>query len=224
LSVIISLRNASPACAGGSPQRGKFDFGGSSQIGFVHTHSRAIDNEDNEEINFLLWPYPAYLDRKRAVAGFDRTHHFQAYGVYELPFGPGKRWATSGIVSKIAGGWQLNWILSAMSGTPFAVTDSGTGPSNLNAPGNTQTVNVVGPIHIVDGKPLQNPSKCTATNLSGHCFDPSAFAQVATPATLGEAGRNILRGPGFFNLDMSVFRNFKIANGSVFNSRRVLLA
>ena len=185
-------------------------LGGGSQIGFIYTYSHAIDNEDNEEINFLLWPYPAFLNKNRATAGFDRTHNFQAYGVYELPFGRGKRWATGGIVSKLAGGWQLNWVLSAMSGTPFTVMDSGTGASNLNAPGNTQTVNVVGPIHVTNGKPLQNPSQCTAGNLSCSYFDPASFAQVTTPAALGDAGRNILRGPGFFNLDTSLFRDFRI--------------
>ena len=185
-------------------------LGGSSQIGFVYTYSHAIDNEDNEEINFLLFPYPAYLNKNRGTAGFDRTHNFQAYGVYELPFGRGKKWATGGIASKLAGGWQLNWVLSAMSGTPFTIMDSGTGASNLNAPGNTQTVNVVGPIHVTNGKPLQNPSQCTGGNLSCSYFDPASFAQVTTPATLGDAGRNILRGPGFFNLDTSLFRDFRI--------------
>ena len=189
---------------------------GSSQVGVVYTYSRAIDNEDNEEINFLLWPYPAYLFKNRAVAGFDRTHNFQAYGVYELPFGRGKRWLTSGIANVLAGGWQVNGVLSAMSGTPFTVTDSSTGASNLNAPGNTQTVDVVGPIHVTNGKPLQNPSQCTAANLSCHYFDPAAFAKVATPATLGDAGRNILRGPGYFNLDMSLFRNFRITERVAF--------
>jgi hypothetical protein len=72
-------------------------FAGASQIGVAYTFSKAIDYEDNEEINFLLWPYPAYIDRNKALAGFDRTHNFEAYGVYELPFGRGKRYAQSGI-------------------------------------------------------------------------------------------------------------------------------
>lgn len=125
------------------------------------------------------------------MAGFDRTHNFEAYGVYELPFGNGKRWATNGIRSKPAGGWQLNWMLSAMSGTPFTITDSGDGATALNAPGNTQTVNVVAPIHLVRGQPQNS---CSAGNLSGEYFDPASCAQVTAPGVLGTAGRNILRG------------------------------
>lgn len=186
-------------------------LGGSSQIGFVYTWSKAIDYEDDEEIGFLLWPYPAYIPRNKALAGFDRTHNFEAYGLYELPFGRGKRYGQSGIVNAIAGGWQLNWVLSAMSGTPFTITDSGTGGTFLNAPGNTQTANIVGPLRIVNNKPA---SKCSS--ITCDYFNPSAFQEVSatTPGLLdgffGNAGRNILRGPGYFNLDMSLMRNFKL--------------
>ena len=110
-------------------------LGGSSMIGFSYTWSHAIDYEDNEELGFLLWPYPAYIARNRATAGFDRTHNFQPYGLYGLPFDHGKKYATSGIAAALAGGWQLNWVMSVMSGTPFTITDSGAGATLLSAPG-----------------------------------------------------------------------------------------
>src|SRR5581483_6132588 len=181
-------------------------FSGSSQIGFAYTYSKAIDYEDNEELGFLLWPFPAYIPRNKAVAGFDRTHNFEAYGLYALLFGRGQKFAQSGIASALAGGWQINWVLSAMSGTPFTVIDSGAGATLLNAPGNTQTVNIVGPIRILNGKPVPTGSACAGN--SCRYFDTSAFQQVTatTPGLLdgffGNAGRNILRGPGYFNLDM----------------------
>jgi hypothetical protein len=192
---------------------------GNSQIGFTYTFSRAIDYEDNEELSFLFWPYPAYIHRNKAVAGFDRNHNFEAYGLYELPFGRGKRFAQSGIAAALAGGWQVNYVLSAMSGTPFTVTDSGAGATFLNAPGNTQTANLMGPLHILNGRPA---SSCAAANTSCKYFDTSAFQQVTatTPGRLGgffgNSGRNILRGPGYFNLDMSVMRNFKITERFTF--------
>jgi hypothetical protein len=194
-------------------------FRGSSQIGFAYTFSKAIDYEDDEEINFLLWPYPAYIPRNKALAGFDRTHNFEAYGLYQLPFGRGQRYAQSGIASALAGGWQLNWILSAMSGTPFTITDTGEGATFLNAPGNTQTANIVGPLRILRGKPS---SSCTTANTSCLYFDPSSFQQVSptTPGLIdgyfGNAGRNILRGPGYFDLDMSLMRDFKITERFTF--------
>ena len=192
---------------------------GSSQIGFAYTFSKAIDFEDDEEINALLWPYPAYIPRNKALASFDRTHNLEAYGVYTLPFGRGQKYALSGVAAALAGGWQVNWVLSAMSGTPFTITDSGAGATFLNAPGNTQTANIVGPLKILNGKPA---ASCPAGNTSCLYFDTSAFQGVTatTPGLLdgyfGNAGRNILRGPGYFNLDMSLMRNFRITERFTF--------
>ncbi len=197
-------------------------LGGGSEIGFNYTYSRAIDYEDNEEINFILFPFPAYLPRNKAVAGFDRTHNFSSYGIYALPFGQGQRWVREGIASRIVGGWQLNWVLSAMSGTPFTVTDSGAGASFLNAPGNTQTANLIGPKRIFNGTPDKSPSACKAPNPTCDYFDTASFQQVsaAHPGLLdgffGNSPRDVLRGPGLFNLDMSVFRNFKITERFTF--------
>jgi hypothetical protein len=53
---------------------------------------------------------------------------------------------------------------------------------------------------------------CASTATPGACsyFDTSTFAPVQGPARFGTGGRDILRGPGFFNLDMSLFRTFKL--------------
>ena len=69
-------------------------------------------------------------DRNRSVAGFDRTHNFQMYGVYTLPFGKGQRFATNGLAGQIIGNWQVNGVFSKYSGTPFTV---GSAATSLNA-------------------------------------------------------------------------------------------
>ncbi|PYX82912.1 MAG: hypothetical protein DMG70_12980 [Acidobacteria bacterium] len=186
-------------------------LGHGSQIGFTYTFSKALDYEDNEELGFLLWPTPSRYLLNRALAGFDRTHNFEAYGVYTLPFGAGQGWAQNRIVSKLAGGWQFGWVLSAMSGTPFTVTD-GNG-SILNAPGSTQVPDIVAPIRILNGQP--QASSCSPS-LSCYYFDPSSFQHVTTPHVFGNARRNILRGPGYFDLDMSLNRDFKLSERFTF--------
>jgi hypothetical protein len=195
-------------------------LGGSSAIGVVYTFSRAINWTDNEEVSTafggqggsLFWPYPDYRNRNKALATFDRPHNLSIYGVYELPFGKQKRWAKSGIPSAIAGGWQVNWLLSRLSGSPFTITGGG---AQVNAPGNQQTADQVGPLRILGGvgpAPVTGASvSCAPTDLSCHYFDPSAFAAVpAGQIRFGSSGRNIVRGPGFFNLDASLFRDFKL--------------
>jgi hypothetical protein len=181
-------------------------IGTNSQVGLVYTWSKSINFEDNEELNFIIWPYSPYLRLNKALAGFDRTHNFEGYGIYELPFGRGKQWATSGIPSAVFGGWRLSGIFSALSGTPFTVTDSNSG--TFNSPGNTLTPNLVAPIRILKGKPTASASQCTSN--ACRYFDPSSFAHVTDPGVLGSAGRNIIRGPGFLNLDMNLNRDFRI--------------
>jgi hypothetical protein len=181
-------------------------FAGSSVVGLIYTWSKTINFEDNEDINFVLRPYPAYLQYNRAVAGFDRASNFQAYTVYELPFGRGKQWATSGISSALFGGWKVGGVASALTGMPFTVTD--TNGNTLNAPGNTQTPNIIAAIHILKGK--QNPIPGNCADDSCKYFNVEAFQHVATAGVFGNAGRNIIRGPGFFELDGSLYRTFRI--------------
>jgi hypothetical protein len=200
-------------------------LGAGSYLGVVYTLSKAINSQDNEELGsvlfaggFLLWPYPEYRDRNKALAGYDRTHNLAVYGAYELPFGSSKKWATKGLMSKLAGGWQLNWVMQRFSGNPLTVTSASA--AALDAPGNTQTPDIVGPIRIMGGVAdvFSNGVRCAATDISCHYFDPNSFREVTT-ARFGNAGRNILRGPGFFNLDAGIFRDFQITEGVKFQFR-----
>jgi hypothetical protein len=184
-------------------------LGTGATVGFVYTWSKTIDGEDNEELNALLWPYPAYYSRNKAIASFDRTSNTELYGVYQLPFGKTKRWATSGIASKLAGGWEFNWLMTRASGQPMTLTGGG---SSLNAPGNTETLDQIGEISIIGGVgPITGQPACPAATMSCHYFDPRAFTGVPTgQVRFGTSGRDILRGPGFFNLDASLFRDFRL--------------
>jgi hypothetical protein len=184
-------------------------IGQGSQWGMVYTWSKAEDSEDNEELNGLSWNYPAYMSRNKALAGFDRTSIFTTYWLYNLPFGKGQPFAQHGIAAALAGGWALSGVLSRLSGTPFTITDN-SGATNLNAPGNQQTPNIVSPIHLTKGKPYQPTGNCAKGTNSCSYFDITSFASVTTAATFGNAGRNIIRGPGYFDIDGTLTRDFKI--------------
>jgi hypothetical protein len=184
-------------------------FAGNSMIGAVYTFSKSLDWLSDEELSSLSWPYPAYQNRNKALSSFDRTHNFALYGLYEFPFGAKRRWAQHGVANVLGGGWQMNWMMTKVSGTPLTITGGGT---SLNAPGNTQTADQVGPIKILGGVgPVSGSPACPAADMSCHYFDPTAFAAVPTgQVRFGTSGRNIVRGPGFFNLDISLFRDFKL--------------
>jgi len=137
--------------------------------------------------------------RNYARADFDREFSFVQSYVYDLPVGPGKRWLPTGSASRILGGWQLSAILSLYSGTPLTFTANG-GP--LALPGSTQTADQIAPVSILHG--INTPA-----NGGSAWFSTSSFAQPVR-AVFGSSGRNILSGPGYFQLNLSLFKNVKI--------------
>jgi hypothetical protein len=138
-----------------------------------------------------------YIKLNRSLLPQDIPHNFVASGIAELPFGKGKRWASSGPLAWLAGGWQLNGIFAAYSGTPFSVFADNTSLNDFGA--NTQRADLV----KRDVKILGGIGPTSAY------FDPTAFASV-TGVRFGTAGFNLLRGPGMLNVDASVFRDFRI--------------
>jgi hypothetical protein len=138
-----------------------------------------------------------YINQRRDYArnDFDRTQTFVQSFVYDLPFGNGKRWVTSGVGAAIIGGWRISSFMTIMSGLPLYFTANST---SLLAPGNTQTPNLVAPVQILHGIGTTHP-----------WFTASSFAAPAA-ATFGNVGRNYLSGPGFFNLDASLAKSIRI--------------
>jgi hypothetical protein len=129
-------------------------------------------------------------------SNFDRTHNYVGTVIYELPWGPHKKWLNEGVLANIIGGWQLSNIYIAQSGVPLSITASGT---LLNTPGNTAYADLVGTQKILGGLGPGNLY-----------FDPAAYAQPAN-ATQGNLTRNEgPEGPGFWELDTSLFKRFSV--------------
>ena len=173
-------------------------FSNGFQVNFAYTWSKAIGfccNTGNDGGPAIM--ARAYIDRNRTVMPFDRPHNFQSTFVYEVPFGKGKKFATSGPASWMLGGWQINGLFSKYSGSPFTANSDG---ASLNLPGSTQTADVLGtPIQ------LGNYGRGQAF------YDPRTFGPVsgATGVRFGTGGINNLRGPGIANLDIGLFRQHK---------------
>lgn len=163
----------------------------------AYTYSKAINWADDDGWAGVMWNHPSVLHRNRARAGYDIPHIFQLGFAAELPFGRGKTWASDGgAASALLGGWQINGIFSSYKGRPFTVGASG---ASLNAPGNAQTADQVN----------TNVTRLGNIGTTGAYYDPSAFVPVRD-VRFGTTGRNILRGPGVVNLDLSLFRTFAL--------------
>lgn len=155
-------------------------------------------NSDNQ----LRVRIPEYRHLNKARSDFDRRHALHITSIAELPFGRGRAFLNNGgVMAALFGGWQVNNILSFYSGLPFSVTASST---SLNSPGNTQMADrVKDEVEILGGVGRGNSY-----------FDPFAFAPV-TEARFGNAGFNILTGPGIAEWDLGIFRRFDIGRANL---------
>jgi hypothetical protein len=165
-----------------------------------YTWSKSLDTGSNS----LMTPYtntvanlPAFDPRlRRTVSDFDVPQNLAVSGTWELP-GPGGGWKP---FSEFAKGWQLGTLLTLSSELPFTTTIAGDPlglnssipydyPDRLNLPGCGNPVNPGNPTDYI--------------KLS--CF------AAPTPATrLGDAGRNVGRGPGLADWDASLFKNIRV--------------
>jgi hypothetical protein len=158
-----------------------------------YTYSRTIDDGAGA---FGATPQDFMnISLDRGLADQDIRQRFVLSGVYELPFGRGRRMGSnmSKVADAVMGGWQLNAVLTLQSGLPFNLTDPG-------APGGRP--DVVGPLSINPGNTQQY-------------FTTGAIALVPTIANNvmigpGTLGRNVLIGPGIQTVDLGLSKTFSL--------------
>jgi len=166
-------------------------FTGGFQFAANYTWSKAIGIAANNDSG-LRENAPEFWAMNRAVLDYDRTHNLQLQGIWELPLGKGKAYASQGASAVVLGGWRISSIASFMTGLPFYVSAS----NQLGMAGSTQRADLVKPHVEILG------------NVNEY-FDPLAFRSVSG-LRFGNLGFNSLRGPGVTNIDLSVGRDFNI--------------
>jgi hypothetical protein len=163
-------------------------FGSSLTFNVNYTWSKAIDETDGDTVTLA---YFLNRLRERAVAGFDRTHVFTLDYIYAVP-NVGKYLGDNPVLNVVVNNWQLSGVTRLWSGLPLSITSNG----NAGTLGGGPRANYLGGQIII--KDYANRQY----------FDPLVFGRPAD-GTLGNTGRNWLRGPGFTNFDFSVFKDFK---------------
>ena len=166
--------------------------------GFAMTSAYTFAKATDRWAGGILIPEYWYLNE--GTQGGNTPHKVDISATYELPFGPGRKYASDGgVVSQIARDWQINSYFTAFSGSPFSISASN---ASLNANSPQRADQVKEEVEILGGIGVDNPY-----------FDPTAFRPV-TEARFGTAGFNTLRGPSYANLDLSVFRTFPLKGAS----------
>jgi hypothetical protein len=144
---------------------------------------------------------PQIVSNPRADYGncpYLARHSFVTNYIYELPFGRGRRWVQGGILSQVVGGWNLAGVTSYLTGPAFSVTF--VAPSIY--PGW-----IAGRADVVPGVDPYLRSHAHSPNATW--LNPAAFAPPA-PGQWGNSPRNGYFGPGYYNWDMSLMKNFAV--------------
>jgi len=184
------------------------------QLLTTYTWSKSIDNlsgsattggGDSNPSGTVQNPFNFNADRARS--SFDQTHRFVLAYNYDMPFGKGRAFGANWhpVVNGFLGGWQLNGILTFSTGLPFSVFatsghDCGCTASDMRAD------------RLGNGNLPKSERKPTGW------FDKTAFADPPSSGPnpgdpvgrYGNAGRNIIAGPGMANVDFSVFKKFTL--------------
>jgi hypothetical protein len=156
-----------------------------------YTYSHEIDNGSNGsgDGDEISPQNPLCLSCEWASGAWDARHVVNGNAVYQLPFGHGKHMLNQGVGSAIAGNWQLTTAALGRTGFPINVLLPG---SVISPYGNSGTLRP----NLVPGVPLTPPGGRTIANW----INPAAFALPAA-GTLGDAPRNLFRGPGTWQVD-----------------------
>jgi hypothetical protein len=168
----------------------------------VDSGNAGLSTFNNQGNTRAMNPYNLQLER--GLSPLDIPRRLTVSADYELPVGKGKALSSRyGWVNQVMGGWQMNGILSAQSGLPTDVLVSQLPPvfADSNRP------------NVVLGQ-----STLVAHPTFNQFFNPAAFAippkvinaRGALVQTYGNASRMVLRGPGFANLDYSLFKDIRI--------------
>lgn len=153
-------------------------------------------------------PMMQLVNLNYAPCDFDQLNTGSASFNYGLPFGPGKHFlsSTSGVASRIIGGWQFGAVATLKSGLPFTPT---IGSDRANTGAGSQRPNIIGTPFVPD---TINCWFYTSANSSCKSLFPNVTDAFAIPAqyTIGTGGRNILRGDNLTQLDVSILKDIVI--------------
>jgi hypothetical protein len=170
----------------------------------AYTWSKSIDDASDffSSAGDANFPQNSYnLRAERGLSNFDVRNRLSLSYSYDLPTRHfGQAW-----VNTLVGGWQTFGILTFQSGQPFTVAllpdfdNSNTGTSILGFGGANDRPNVVGNPHLANPNP-------------DLWFNTAAFA-IPPFGTFGNAGRNIIEGPSFQSVNLSLVKNTRLREG-----------
>jgi hypothetical protein len=155
---------------------------------------------------------PFDISADRGLSSFDQRHKFTGNWIYDLPFGENRRFLQKGFVSHVLSGWQWSGGFTVASGTPFTIQVLGGTLDIQRGVSGSLRANVVPGENIR----LSDPTTKEWFNTAAFCqpettlTNPNPTCVNSGDSSFGDAGRNILEGPGQVSLNMSLNKTITI--------------
>jgi hypothetical protein len=192
----------------------RFEHRFGSGLYFLNSFTWGKGIGDSEQ---ALEYYPGYVEAnpqniqnlalERGPSSFDATFNNVTSMVYQLPFGKGRKLGPdmNPFLDAVVGGWEVNSINTAHTGTPINVYYNGSSGAPVSALSNDYR-----------GEPFLRPnvsgsaaSQSTAQMLNNY-FDGYTFTTPPASSPFGDLGRNAFRGPGLEQWDFAADKTFHI--------------
>jgi hypothetical protein len=175
-------------------------FGEGLSIVSSYTFSKSIDDTSGIRTQGFDTLFPQNSDCiacERGLSSFDVRHRSVTSILYDLPLGKGKRLnINNAVLNGIAGGWQTGGIVTMQTGIPGTLSIGGV-DNAATSDGGYDRPNSTGASVFA---PNRTPSRW---------LNPAAFTE-APPGFFGSVGRDTIEGPGIFNFDMEVHKQFRM--------------
>jgi hypothetical protein len=210
-------------------------FSGGLQFQADYTWSKAmgdaVDNQGNSQADLAsrLTLRNPRADYRRSTQ--DQTQRFVANGIYDLPFGRGKRFLSgvNDFVDRLVGGFNMGAIVTWSTGVPFYVSSGRTTFNSATANNGAQLTGItfeefkknIGLFKTPAGVFFVNPNLLDITinpatgKATSSVLKPGLMSSPA-PGTFGDFPVNSLNGPSYFNFDLAVTKRFRIAESVTF--------
>lgn len=180
-----------------------------------YTLSRSLSNVDVGLGSFNSLPENKYNQYPEFTPGVaDVLNNAHVSGTYELPLGPGKKFANNkGLTGQLLGGFQVGFILTYQTGNPFGVSEN---DNPLGCAGCFNRPNVIDGV----SKSTSNYKGLNFANGKSNrkIFNTSAFVSTTGTFALGNASRTYaeLRGPGRYEEDINASKKFALGEHANF--------
>jgi hypothetical protein len=175
-----------------------------------YTFSKALDDCDSDSGTCSGVAPISNRNLNKGRAGYDRTHVLVANATYELPIGKGRHFINHNrVLDYLIGGYEIAWVQTFNTGNPFGFSFTG-------SPFNYYPSSIGNYVPNLTCNDISMPGFGLGSKIGGNRFNQALENPVlpvscfAAPAafTPGNAGRNIVTGPGIMYSQASAKKNF----------------